>query len=90
MKEFIILVLDRKKHPEQAYKSCMGVLSFAKKVGNERLSNACKRALDHQVYNYKIIDNILKRGLDKIVEGPEPQEQQLPVHKNIRGDEYYQ
>jgi len=90
VKEFIIHLLDRKQHPEQAYKSCMGVLSFAKKVGNERLSNACKRALDHHVFNYKIIDNILKRGLDKIVEEPTQQEQELPFHKNIRGDKYYQ
>lgn len=90
VKEFIINLLDRKKHPEQAYKSCMGVLSFAKKVGNERLRNACKRALDHHVYNYKIIDNILKRGLDKIVEEQTEQEQELPFHKNIRGDKYYQ
>jgi len=90
VKEFIILLLDRKQHPEQAYKSCMGVLSFAKKVGKERLSNACKRALDHHVFNYKIIDNILKRGLDKIEEEPTPQEQELPFHKNIRGDKYYQ
>lgn len=90
VKEFIIHLLDRKQHPEQAYKSCMGVLSFAKKVGNERLSNACKRALDHHVFNYKIIDNILTRGLDKIVEEPTQQEQELPFHKNIRGDKYYQ
>ena len=89
-KEFIILLLDRKQHPEQAYKSCMVVLSFAKKVGNKRLSNACRRALDHHVFNYKIIDNILKRGLDKIGEEPAPQEQELPFHKNIRGDKYYQ
>ncbi|HPG73113.1 MAG TPA: IS21 family transposase [Bacteroidales bacterium] len=90
VKEFIIQVLDRKQHPEQAYKSCMGILSFAKKVGTERLSNACKRALDHQVFNYKIIDNILKRGLDKIKDKSEDQELELPFHKNIRGDKYYQ
>ncbi len=68
----------------------MGVLLFAKKVRNERLSNACKRTLNHHVFNYKIIDNILKRGLDKIVEDPTQQEQELPFHKNIRGDKYYQ
>lgn len=89
VKEYIINLLDRKQHPEQAYKSCLGILSFAKKVGNERLSKACKRALEHHVYNYKIIDNILKRGLDQLEEEPNTQQQELPFHKNIRGNKYY-
>lgn len=90
VKEFIIQLLDKKKHPEQAYKSCMGVLSFSKKVGDLRLINACRRALDHQVYNYKIIDTILKRGLDKMPLEEPLQDTELPSHKNIRGENYYQ
>jgi len=88
VKEFIIQVLENKQHPEQAYKSCMGVLSFAKKVGNERLTNACKRALDHNIYNYKIIQKILQNGLDKLNNEP-VQDQELPLHENIRGKNYY-
>ncbi|WP_430811921.1 MULTISPECIES: hypothetical protein [unclassified Carboxylicivirga] len=82
-------LLEHKQHPEQAYRSCMGVLSMAKKVGNQRLSNACKRALEHHVFNYKIVHNILKRGLDKIDEESDDQ-QSIPFHNNIRGDKYYE
>jgi len=88
VKEFIINILERKQHPEQSYKSCMGVLAFAKKVGNERLASACKRALEHQVYNYKIIQKILEKGLDKI-DNDEPEDPELPFHDNIRGTNYY-
>jgi transposase len=88
VKEFIINVLERKQHPEQSYKSCMGVLAFAKKVGEERLANACKRALEHQVYNYKIIQKILEKGLDKL-DDETPDEPELPFHNNIRGRKYY-
>lgn len=88
VKMFIANLLEKKQHPEQAYKSCMGVLSFAKKVGNERLINACKRALDYNIYNYKIIQKILEKGLDMYMdEGNE--EQELPEHHNIRGKNYY-
>ena len=88
VKEFIVRLLEHKQHPEQAYKSCMGVLSYVKKVGKERLTNACKRALDHQVYNYKIIQKILENGLDKLnLENQE--EPELPFHNNIRGENYY-
>ncbi len=88
--EYIIIkILEKKQHPEQAYKSCMGVLSLAKKVGNERLTNACERALEYGVYNYKAVKNILEKGLDKI-ESEQNKEEQTPKHNNIRGKEYYQ
>ncbi len=66
----------------------MGVLSFSKKVGDERLINACKRAHDYNIYNYKIIQNILDKGLDLINEDKESVNN-LPEHNNIRGNKYY-
>ncbi len=86
---FIIRLLEKKQHPEQAYKSCVGVLALAKKVGNKRLINACKRALDHDIYNYKIIQTILNKGLDLLSDDRPDQESKIPEHKNIRGDNYY-
>lgn len=88
VKLFITKLLEVKQHPEQAYKSCMGVLSFSKKVGNERLINACKRALDHKIYNYRIIQKILEKGLDMITEETDDSKR-LPEHHNIRGEKYY-
>ncbi len=88
VEELICRILEKKQHPEQSYKSCMGVLSFAKKVGKERLANACKRAIDHGIYNYRIIQKILENGLDTIVD-EEPNNSELPEHKNIRGKNYY-
>ncbi|MCO6499863.1 MAG: IS21 family transposase [Vicingus serpentipes] len=86
---FIVNLLEKKQHPEQAYKSCVGVLSLAKKVGNERLINACKRALDYNIYNYKIIQTILDKGLDLLLEDKADEESKLPEHQNIRGNNYY-
>ena len=87
--EVVIKILERGQHPEQAYKSCMGILALEKKVGTERLINACKRALEHGIYNYRIIQNILEKGLDRIDEEKGPDKDQLPTHKNIRGNNYY-
>lgn len=88
--EYIIQIIDRRNHPEQAYKSCLGILSFEKKVGKERLINACKRALDFRIYSFKTIENILQNGLDKIpFEQEIEEEQDLPEHKNIRGKHYF-
>jgi transposase len=87
-KYFIIKILDKKQHPEQSYKSCLGVLHLANKVGNTRLNNACKRALSYQAYNYKIIQRILDKGWDAIEESTE-ETIEIPFHKNIRGRDYY-
>lgn len=88
VEHYISQVLAKKQHPEQSYKSCMGILSFAKRVGNIRLIKACKRANDIGYYNYKIIEDILKNNLDKYDEDPEPSP--MPAHDNIRGGNYYQ
>jgi hypothetical protein len=85
---YILKILDRKQHPEQAYKSCVGVLGFAKKVGNERLIKACQRALGYGLYNYKTIQKILENKLEEQQE--ETEQLPMPAHDNIRGENYYQ
>lgn len=89
VKVFIEKVLDKKQHPEQAYKSCMGILAAVKKVGKSRLINACTRALEYGHYNYKIIQTILEKGLDQYTE-TEQDQYEMPFHENIRGEDYYQ
>lgn len=88
---FIERILERRSHPEQSFKSCIGVLSFAKKVGKERLINACRRASDYGQYNYGIIRSILEKGLDGQTEAQEDGQQvEMPLHENIRGENYYE
>ena len=87
---YVLKVLDRKQHPEQAYKSCIGILGFAKKVGHERLIKACQRALGYGAYNYKTIQKILERELDLRDVPDETDQLKMPFHDNIRGENYYQ
>ena len=87
---YIIKIIESRNHPEQAYKSCLGILSYEKKVGKQRLINACKRALDFKIYNFKTIQNILENNLDSIdFEQEQDQGQELPNHENIRGKHYF-
>jgi transposase len=88
VREYIIRILEKKQHPEQAYKSCMGVLSFARKVGEQRLAGACKRAIEYNMYSYRTVQTILEKGLDQ-ADGDDLFEQSLPEHDNIRGKDYY-
>jgi len=87
-KVLIIKILDKKQHPEQSFKSCLGILHLAKKVGNIRLENSCKRALEYGAHNYNIIERILKNRWDTLDEEPEEQPD-IPLRDNIRGSNYY-
>ncbi len=87
---YILKILDRKQHPEQAYRSCIGILSFAKKAGEQRLISACQRALSYGIYNYKIIQMILEKKMDQYEDSLFADELPMPNHDNIRGEEYYQ
>lgn len=85
---FIDQLFEVKPHPEQAYKSAMGILSLAKKVGHERLNNACKRALHFQSYYYNTIKRILEKRLDEVELSTS--HSILPEHENVRGSSYYE
>lgn len=89
---YIAKILAREQYPEQSYRSCSGVLGFAKRagVGNQRLINACKRADSYGVYNYNIIDQILRSKADHIVFDDEQEPSTMPSHENIRGQNYYE
>ncbi|NIQ06630.1 MAG: IS21 family transposase, partial [Candidatus Korarchaeota archaeon] len=91
VQEYISKILETKQHPEQAYKSCLGILSLAKKehIGKKRLIEACRHALHFGVFNYQVVKNILDRELDKL-HPLKPDEKRLPEHLNIRGKDYYQ
>jgi transposase len=43
---FAEVVMHDRKHPEQGYRTCLGVIRLADKFGRDRLDAACHRALE--------------------------------------------
>lgn len=89
VKDYISQVIASKPYPEQAYRSCVGILSLSKKAGRKRLIAACRRAAHFGAYSFKTIEGIITNRLD---EQPLPGQQlaiSLPNHENIRGAENY-
>jgi transposase len=81
-------LLGSRHHPQQAYRSCLGLLRLAKRYGEERLEAACRRALPAGIHSYQGVKNILEAKLDQ-VEPEEPSPVVPAVHENIRGQSYY-
>lgn len=88
-KQIVIKILELKQHPEQAYKSCQGILSYVAKVGKIRLENACFRALYYKEYSYQTIRTIIEKGLDNDGIDTESEIRIISPHDNIRGRQYY-
>jgi len=82
-------ILERRRHPEQGYRSALGIIRLADTHGTERLEAACARALCMGAYSYKSVASILAHNLDR-----EPLPDTRPVrphrhHRNVRGGAYY-
>jgi len=83
-------ILADRPHPEQGYRSCLGILRLAKRYGPDRLEAACARAGSVDARSYRHVDSILKHGLDRLARPAVPLALLLPTHEHLRGPEYYQ
>jgi transposase len=82
------LILETRTHPEQGFRSCLGIVRLAKPHGREALDAACRRALEIGGLSYKSVNSILRNNLhrhrpEKPADGP------AISHRNIRGARYY-
>jgi len=84
-------ILATRPHPQQGYRSCLGILRLGKTYGADRLEAACRRALAIGGFSYKSVDSILKRGLDQqpLPDPTHSTESTPPPHANLRGPAYY-
>jgi len=85
---FVKLVMRERKHPEQGYRSCLGLIRLAKSFGNDRLEAACERALTINARSYTSLHSILKNGLDRQPRNCTTDEPAI-THPNIRGADYF-
>ena len=84
-------IMTAKPHPEQGFRSCLGILRLAKSYGAQRLETACRRGNDIGAKSYSSIASILKHGLDRAHTRQTAHDaEQAPIqHANIRGQRYY-
>ncbi len=82
--------MEHRAHPEQGYRSCLGLMRLGREYGAQRLEAACARAQSIRSPSYKSIASILSCGLDqRPLDAPMPMQASLPLHENVRGPGYY-
>jgi len=85
---FVDVIMRKRRHPEQGYRSCLGVIKLAKAFGHDRLDAACARALEINAHSYSSLHSILKNGLDRKPRTRATDEPAI-THPNIRGAGYF-
>ena len=89
-KDLISAILQSKPHPEQGFRSCLGIMRLAKRYPAPRLEAASRRALAIHAFSYKSVESILKSGLDQQSLFDNQPDDDPPIsHANIRGTKYY-
>ena len=82
--------MEHRQHPEQGYRSCLGLMRLGREYGHQRLEAACARAQSIRSPSYKSIASILGCGLDqRPLDAPMAAQASLPLHENVRGPSYY-
>ena len=84
-------IMKDRPHPEQGFRSCLGIMRLGKKYGEQRLERACSRALRLGSYSYRTVKNILSSGVEQLpLPGEMGSRPKAPIHENIRGGSYYE
>jgi len=82
-------MLERRPHPEQGYRACLGLMRLGKVHGADRLEAACLRAERLRSYRYRTVEHILVHQQDRLpLDAPGPARPAL-THENLRGATYY-
>ena len=83
-------ILERRPHPEQGYRACLGLMRLGRVHGTDRLEAACQRAERLRSYRYRTVEHILINQQDRLpLDEPGPARPAL-THENLRGATYYE
>lgn len=86
---FVAGVLERRPHPEQGYRACLGLMRLGRTYGADRLEAACRRAAQLQSYRYRTVEHMLITQQDRLPLDEPPARPPLE-HDNVRGATYYE
>ena len=84
--QMIQAILTSRRPPEQAFRSCLGILRLSNQYARAQMETACQMAREEKELNYRGVKAILEL-LPPVSPSENPT---LPIHENIRGNSYYQ
>src|ERR1700741_3190630 len=83
------LILERRPHPEQGFRACLGIVRLVRLFGADRLEAAATPAIQRGTLTYGSVRSILDNKLDRQTAQRSPVNGVPILHPNIRGPRYY-
>lgn len=90
VRSLVTAILEKAAYPDQAYRSCVGVINLSKKYPVDRLDIACRMALAEGGHSYSAVKKILEKGRDLACAKDDANQRVLPFHENLRGQAAFQ
>jgi transposase len=84
--QMIQAILTSRRHPEQAFRSCLGILRLSNQYARSQMEIACQMARADKELNYRGVKAVLEL-LPPAFPSENPS---LPTHENISCNSYYQ
>lgn len=84
----IVAVLANRPHPEQGFRTCLGILRLYRRIDPERAETVSARAVAIGALTYKSVASILAHKLDKS-STTSSSAATLFDHQNLRGPRYF-
>jgi transposase len=88
-RSLVIAILERAAYPDQAFRSCIGIINFTKKYPVERIDTAARMALAEGAISYQAVKKILEKERDLVQINDDKKQRPLPFHENLRGQAAY-
>jgi transposase len=85
----VIAVLTHRPHPEQGFRTCLGILRLYRGIEPMRAEAISARALEIGAMNYRSVASILTNNLDRVASRQSRDEPTLFDHPNVRGPRYF-
>ena len=83
----IIAILSRRPHPEQGFRTCLGVLRLYNALASSRAESVSAYALATGALNSKSVASIIAHNLD--LAAPAQEGGSVDSHANVRGARYF-
>ena len=88
-RQVVEALLSSRRHPQQAYRSCLGLLSLARKESPSTLEQACQRAFSLGLCSYREVRVLMESASSRKTSSEAPNSPPVLTHDNIRGARYY-
>jgi transposase len=83
----VVAVLANRPHPEQGFRTCLGMLRLFRGIDAARAEAVAARAIAIGALTYKSVASILENNLDRTPQATESST--VIAHPNLRGPGYF-